>query len=47
MDKKKKEAYTPEQIIQACSIVVSKHGKLYIDEIILELKREKARKKNE
>ena len=36
---KKKEAYTPEQIIQACLIVVNKHGRLFIDEIILELKR--------
>ena len=39
MKKTNKEAYTPEQIIQAGSIVAMKHGRLYIDELILELKR--------
>jgi len=33
------ESYTPEQIIQAYSIVLSKHGKMFMDELILELKR--------
>ena len=35
----KEEKYTPEEIIQAMSVVLSKHGKIYIDEVILELKK--------
>ena len=37
--KVEEESYTPEQIIQAYSIVLSKHGKMFMDELILELKR--------
>ena len=41
-DKKKiskKEAYTPEQILQASFVTLQIHGKIFIDELILELKR--------
>lgn len=34
-----KEVYTPLEIVNACSITAMKHGKIYIDELLLELKR--------
>ena len=34
----KEESYTPEEILQAGFIVMQKHGKIFLDELILELK---------
>ena len=35
----KDESYTPEEIFQAGFIVMQKHGKIFLDELIMELKR--------
>ena len=43
----KEEMYTPEEILQAMSAVLMKEGQIYIDLVLIELKRNfYGRKKN-
>lgn len=37
----KKELYTPEEILQAMTAILMKEGKIYMDLVLMELKKSK------